>query len=244
MENFKMQAFRNSILNLTVLTLAVFVMTGCAAKSKNVLLTGYWPPTNEMLRPFSDNCDQNTVEWIGKNYLNSGYDVYAYFPEFPGGTAKNPKGDGDFEVDYQDTLADFQRITNKLKPEFIISYGKGDGPWEIEVNSHWRTKWFGDYLPPRQPEPADGNVKTLHTTLPVEKIKKQVQSALPDLKVWIDYKGDPGTFLCSYLAYLVMEYQSKNEHCKGAGFIHVGESVDQQTAIKANKAVLKAVLKK
>ena len=215
---------------------AFLLLTGCGSQNKTVLLTGYWPPTNEMLRPFSPDAG-----WQGANWQGTGYDVYAYFPEFPGGTRENPKGTGDFEVDYQDTLADFQRVTQQLKPAIIISYGRGRGPWEIEVNALCLKKWHPDFLEPKQPARLEG-VATLRTTLPVERIQKAVQAAVLDLKVWVDDKGDPGTFLCNYLAFLGMQYQTEHDHCKAAGFIHVGPKVDLQTATKANEATLQAAL--
>ena len=70
----------------------------------HVLITGYWPPTNEMLRQWSQDPEQNPGGWVGENWEGRGYNIYAFFPEFPGGTGQNPKGDGDFEVDYQDTV--------------------------------------------------------------------------------------------------------------------------------------------
>ena len=35
--------------------------TVACAFSHNIMLTGYWPPTNEMLRQFSINSDQNAT---------------------------------------------------------------------------------------------------------------------------------------------------------------------------------------
>lgn len=51
----------------------------------NLLLTGYWPPTNEMLRRFSPNPAQNPRGWVGRDWEGHGFDVYAHFPEFPPG---------------------------------------------------------------------------------------------------------------------------------------------------------------
>ena len=95
-----------------------------AAHTQNILLTGYWPPTNEMLRKFSTNPDQNPGGWQGQNWEGRGYDVYAFFPEFPGGTGSNPKGNGDFEIDYQDVGSWHRRqllpaISGELPTRFI-----------------------------------------------------------------------------------------------------------------------------
>lgn len=217
------------------------MLAGCASQRKTVLLTGYWPPTNEMLRPFSPNTAINPEGWQGKNWQGTGYDVYAYFPEFPEGHQSNPAGSGDFVVDYQNTRADFERITRQLNPAIIISYGQGMGPWEIEVNApRWAT-WNGDFIEPIFPEPLDGP-ETMHTTLPAERIQKAVQAAVPEARAWVDGQGDPGNFLCGYLAYLAMRYQAEHAPCTAAGFIHVGPNVDVSTARKANEATLRAVL--
>jgi len=58
----------------------------------NVVLMGYWPPTNEMLRPWSTNPEQNPDGWTGENWRGTGYDVYAFFPEFP--PDGDPSNDG------------------------------------------------------------------------------------------------------------------------------------------------------
>src|SRR4030042_830390 len=94
-----------------------------SGNTRNVMLTGYWPPTNEMLRKFSTDPNHNPGGWQGENWEGRGYNIYAYFPEFPGGTGSNPKGTGDFEVDYQDVSADFWRITDQIHPVAIMSYG-------------------------------------------------------------------------------------------------------------------------
>lgn len=50
---------------------------------KTVALMGDWPPTNKMLRPWSDNPRHNPATWIGGNWQDRGVDVFAFFPEFP-----------------------------------------------------------------------------------------------------------------------------------------------------------------
>jgi hypothetical protein len=59
------------------------------AYTNNILLTGYWPPTNEMVRRFSTSTVQNPDGWIGGNWEGRGYNVYSFFPEFPGGVGAN-----------------------------------------------------------------------------------------------------------------------------------------------------------
>ena len=41
----------------------------------SVLVTGFWPPTNEMIRHFSTNVDLNPDGWTGENWENRGYDI-------------------------------------------------------------------------------------------------------------------------------------------------------------------------
>jgi len=214
-----------------------------AITHKVILVTGYWPPTNEMLRPFSTNPTQNPDGWQGRNFNNSGYDVYAYFPEFPNGTGPDPKGQGDFEVDYQDTYADFVRITNLLRPSVVLSYGNGAGPWEIEYNAPWPNNWVSDFLDPKKPDQptAETCPPNLTATLPVEDIKAAVIADLPGMNAWIDYQADPGNFLCHYMALLGMKYQTENDHCEAAGFIHVSGGVTVDDAKTANLATLRAI---
>ena len=89
-----------------------------------IMLTGYWSPTNEMLRGFSASPRQNPDGWIGSDWEGRGYDVYAFFPEYPHGGSQ---GEGDFEVDYQDTSQDFWPIANGLAPIAIITYPHAPG---------------------------------------------------------------------------------------------------------------------
>lgn len=82
-----------------------------------ILVTGYWPPSNEGVRPFSTSATQNPTGWIGSDWESRGYDVHTYFPEFvPPDCSNCGKGTGDLEVDYQDTTADFWPIANALAP--------------------------------------------------------------------------------------------------------------------------------
>jgi hypothetical protein len=78
---------------------------------------GYWPPTNEMLRPFSTDPRQNGGAWVGEDWGGLGFDVHAFFPEFPpdGDPSNDPLGsegsvgspESDLRVDYQETSEDF-----------------------------------------------------------------------------------------------------------------------------------------
>jgi pyrrolidone-carboxylate peptidase len=232
----------------------VMIICGCHHSGpKNVILTGYWPPSNQMIAEFSPDEQLNPAGWQGRNWRGLGYDVYAFFPTFPGGTQANPKGLGDFEVDYQDTLADFQRIVQKYKPAVIICYGMGQGPWEIEQNAVVRTQWHDDYLPPAQPD-ANGLQKLLtggvaHSTLPTDVIAVAVNNANIGVSAWVDKQGDPGDFLCDYIACLAMAYQAQHNdslrpgYCAAAGFIHLGPNVSLEQARQAQRITLGTTLR-
>ena len=43
-----------------------------------LMVTGYWPPTNEMLRHFSQNQELNPDGWQGENWRDSGFDVVSF----------------------------------------------------------------------------------------------------------------------------------------------------------------------
>lgn len=220
------------------------------------MLTGYWPPTggkDSMLKRFSADPDLNLDGWVGENWEGRGYDIYSYFPTFPGGTGTNPKGEGEFEVDYQDTWNDFWSITDKLHPIAILSYGGGAGPWEIEHNARNLNSWVNDYLYPRQPTPSppDDSVPvgyTRYNSLPVEDIADAINAAdlltIGSDGAWIDRNGNPGKFLCEYMAYLGMWYQDIHSEetdpyrSFAAGFTHVGGGVSLSDATLASNIAL------
>ncbi|MAE72382.1 MAG: hypothetical protein CME06_18170, partial [Gemmatimonadetes bacterium] len=91
-----------------------------------IMLTGYWPPTNEMIRRFSPDPDLNPQGWIGGNWEGRGFDVFAYFPEFDPPDCRNcGKGEGDLEVDYQDSSRDGRAISDTLRPIALITFSRG-----------------------------------------------------------------------------------------------------------------------
>lgn len=200
-----------------------------AGNTNNILVTGYWPPTNEMLREFSSNPTQNPV-WIGRNWEGRGYDIYAFFPEFPGQTGPNwGRGSGDFEVDYQDTTADWARIVDGVKPVAIITFSRANTTigWELEPAARrWRlvadsgttpSLYTSDYLSPVRPdglpismEPL-GNIRL--NSLPMQSIVNAVSAQMsasqiqPFIAPWNQANpNDPydfgGGFLSGYIAYL------------------------------------------
>lgn len=232
-------------------------LTSLAARADyttNIMLTGYWPQSNNMLRRFSTNPDQNPDGWIGGNWEDRGYDVYSFFPEFPNGLGK---GVGDFEVDYQDTSYDFWRFVDELHPVAIITFGRGnlDRSWEIE----WRTRnldsWVPDYEEPYQPTPSPPDssvpVDTIrYSTLPMEPIADAVNAAYEDIAVdaFVDYTGFAGGFLCEYVGYHASWYHDLHSDPEdpywnvAAGHIHVGGELGRPAARVASRITLRELL--
>ena len=213
---------------------------------RNIMLTGYWNPTGQMIAQFSDDPYLNPEGWNGENWEGWGFDIYSYFPN-PG------LYNGTFEVDYQDTWEDFWTITEEISPIAIISFGAGAGPWEIEYNARNLDNWVPDNDPPYQPTPCPpddtkptGYVR--HSTHPVQAIADAVNNQTT-INAWVDWTGNPGAYLCEYMAYLGMWYQdihnSTNDsyQCLASGFIHVASSVPLQDAIEATEITLREVVK-
>ncbi len=223
----------------------------CLAEfTNNIMLTGYWYPTNKMLAQFSTDPSLNPNGWQGQNWEGRGYDVYAYFPTFP--SPHYQKGVGDFEVDYQDTSADFWRIVDTIHPVAILGFGVGGGPWEIEYRAINFTSWNGDYLAPRYPNPSppDGTVPAntvRYSTLPVEAIEAAVDSAGIGVDAWVDWNGDAGNFLCGYMFYHDTWYQDLHGDSSdpywsvAAGFIHVG-GLTMQQSVQATEITLRETI--
>ena len=120
------------------------------------VLMGYWPPTNEMLRRFSRSGEQNPQGWVGADWRGLGYDVLAFFPEFPpdGNPMNDPRGSAgrigsatsDLRVDYQDTSADFWRLVDRFKPRVLITTSRGGRP----SAGNWR-RWKAAMVPASPP---------------------------------------------------------------------------------------------
>ncbi len=116
----------------------------CGGPCPVVVVMGYWPPTNEMLRQWSQNPEQNPDGWNGKNWEGLGYDVYAFFPEFPpdgdptdddiGEPGSVGSEESDLQVDYQDTSEDFWRIVDEYQPVVLLTTSRGGMiGWEVEA---------------------------------------------------------------------------------------------------------------
>lgn len=222
------------------------------AITNNIMLTGYWPPTNEMLRQFSANPDQNPGGWRGENWEGRGFNIFSFFPEFPAGTF--PVGVGDFTVDYQDTSADWWRIVNQVKPVAIITFSRGnsDNSWEIEYRQRNLVNWVADYVAPFYPTPsppdsgfAPNGIR--YSNLPMTHIARAVNDAQLGINAYIDSIGFGGGFLSEYMAYHGTWYRdlhsdpSDPDRCLMAGHIHVGSQVTAERAKTAAEISLRTL---
>ncbi|MBC8404466.1 MAG: hypothetical protein H8E15_04515 [Planctomycetes bacterium] len=220
-----------------------------------ILLTGYWPPTNEGVRKFSPDPVQNPGGWQGSNWENRGYDVYSYFPEFnPPDCANCGKGHGDLEVDYQDTSLDFWPIAWNIRPIAVITFSRGswDNSWEVEINQYNRTYWIPDYLDPRRPtpEPPDdtrADDALIESSLPVQDIVDAVNQAGLGINGYVNWTGDGGGFLSEFIAYHGVWYRENHaspadpDWCVAAGHVHVGHGVSWPKTILAVDITLRTV---
>ena len=220
------------------------------------MLTGYWPPTNEMIRRFSPDPGQNPDGWIGSDWEGRGYDVYAFFPEFdPPNCTNCGKGTGDFEVDYQDTSGDWWSIADALQPVAIITFSRGfsGSNWEVEMNQRNFSNWFPDYESPFQPTPSppDGSQAAGHlrlSTLPVQDIVDAVNGANLGINAYICWTQDGGNFLSGFIAYHGVWYQDLHKDPTDpawslcSGHVHVGTSVTWDAGFEASKVTLRTVL--
>ena len=233
----------------------------------NVVVTGYSPPTNEMLRPFSANPEQNPNGWVGKNWEGTGYDVYAFFPEFPpdGDPTNDQIGDlgsvgsleSDFRVDYQDTSRDFWRIMESKQPRILITTSRGgDIAWELEAiegNHGAPQDWISDRWG-EQTHPIAGSVDQRTTTLLQSYGNAPLPSKLPlaDIlahlvplnraEIAID-EGTSGNYLSGFMGLHGLYYQKITPGVLAAGHVHVGRDVSVQLAHELFVETLKVVLK-
>ena len=223
-------------------------------ENPTILVTGFWPPTNEMIRHFSQNENLNTNGWQGDDWEGRGYDIVSYFPEFESPDCDNCGiGYGDFEVDYQDTSQDYWPIVNELNPIAIITFSRGfiDHSWEMEFNFYNRTNWYGDYetptLPtPNPPDESVANYFIRHSTLPVENLVSAIDNANIGLDPYIDWNGNPGQFVSEFMGYHGVWYKDTHsfggDACVIAGHIHVGGLIDWDTARQASEISIREII--
>lgn len=219
-----------------------------------IVITGYWPPTNEMIRRFSADPAHNPDGWIGGNWEGRGYDIYAFFPEFPGGVLN--KGQGDFEVDYQDTSADWWNIIPSYHPIAMITFSRAgnDSGWEFEGGNrtYIASQWTADYLTPTRPTPElpimiqEPALTERFSTLPITQMIADVQASGAAVNAFSTVI-DNGRFLSNFIGYHGCWYRvlhgavSDPDWLICSGHIHVGYAMSLATAITATEATLRSL---
>lgn len=227
---------------------------------RNILVCGYWPPTNEMVRPFSTNEDLNPDGWIGENWEDRGYDVHSYFPTFdPADCEVCGQGEGDLEVDYQDTSEDWWNIVDSLNPIAIITFSRGGGMdfrWELEwMTTNWdESQWIEDFEEPLLPTPSPPDSlwpqnTPRYSSLPMDSIEMAMNLSGLSLYPVIDYTFGTGNYLSEYLGYHGVWYKAQmdslnqlDRSCHMAGHIHVGGLADWSEAFEAVSITLREVI--
>jgi hypothetical protein len=227
-----------------------------AGERPTIMVTGYWPPTNEMIRHFSDDPALNPNGWQGEDWEGRGYDIHAYFPEFVPPTCMCcGKGTGDLEVDYQDTSNDFWPLAEAISPIAIVTFSRGnpDSSWEVEMNQFNRDSWIPDYQAPQMPtpNPPDPDVPIDHlrlSNLPAQQIVNTIDELPFNIVPFICFSRDGGGFLSEFMAYHGVWYRdlhsepSDPDWCAFGGHVHVGQLVSIGRARLATEATLRVVI--
>ena len=223
--------------------------------NNKILLTGYWPPSNEGIRSFSQNHLLNPNGWIGGNWENRGYDIVSYFPIFTDPDCEScGQGYGDLEVDYQDTSEDWWNIIDSINPIAIITFSRGyiDYSWELEWQYFNYFYWTADFTEPFYPTPAPPDsslpINTRrYSSLPMDSIVSQIASSGLGLTPYIDYTQGAGAYLSEFMGYHGVWHKAKmdsaNIPCIVAGHVHVGGLIDWDTAQQAVEITLREVIK-
>ena len=229
------------------------------------VLTGFWPPTNEMLRQWSTSHEQNDQGWQGANWRGLGYDVYAYFPEFPpdGDPTNDNIGDpgsvgsvgSDFQVDYQNASADFWRLVDQHRPRILITTSRGgDIQWELEAveggHQSWISDRYGDHT-----QPLPGTVErrsidaietyknqTIDSKLPLTMLERELSAVFPDNQIVID-QATSGNYLSGFVGLHGIYYASITPSNLTAGHIHVGKALPAAQAEALMEKTLELVLR-
>ena len=236
-----------------------FLKSNTRNHRRKILLCGYWPPSNECIRPFSKNIDLNPEGWIGQNWEESGFDIVSYFPTFEDPDCNScGQGNGDFEVDYQDTSEDWWNIVDSINPVAIITFSRGMmlNQWELEAKYVNYIQWVDDFTAPFQPTPAPPD-STLpidsarFSNLPMDSIVSQIFASELDLYPFIDEASGAGNYLSEFMGYHGVWYKNLFDFdpnpltsCYIAGHIHVGGQVDWETGFEGAKISLREVIKK
>jgi hypothetical protein len=210
--------------------------------SRHVVVTGMWPPTNDMIRQFSDDPARNPEGWRGGNWRGKGYDVFAFFPEFPDYSASSLRGVGDFAIDYRSVSKDFWRIVADKRPCAIVTFSAMAGTypcWAVERFVRNLDEWklrahVTDQPDPLPPDPQYAANRARESTLPMQAIVDAVIASgiygdLADgTAPCAIVREDCGAFVSEFIGYHGVWYQSLNgsassaHRCFAAGHIHVG----------------------
>jgi hypothetical protein len=240
--------------------------------ARTVVLMGYWPPSNEMLRRFSTDAAQNPDGWIGEDWRGLGFDVHAFFPEFPpdGDPTNDPIGsegsvgapDSDLRVDYQDTSQDFWRIVDELAPRIVITTSRGGGTgWEVEAIEGGHD---GETNDPAQDWSSDGHGPDTRPTensvdartwdaISTYRAGTVLASSLPQQAIADAANalgvtsvaiddGTSGNYLSGFLGLHGGYYADTHAHAVAGGHIHVGHALPVADASALIEATLQAVL--
>ena len=240
---------------------------------KTVVLMGARPPTNDMLRRWSTNPEQNPGTWIGENWGGYGYDVHAFFPEFPpdGDPSNDPVGseewagsrEFDLQVDYQAISEDFWRIVDELQPSVIITVGRGGSiGWEIEavegghgsgdeVALDWAPDDYGEVVLPTRASIEQRSWDAIEAwragnVLEAELPLEDIEEAallLGLTSVEIDETGTSGNDPGGFLALHGLAFARTHPEVLAAGHINVGEDVPSYDARRLMESTLDVVLK-
>lgn len=238
----------------------------------NVVVMGYWPPTNEMLRPWSTDPAQNPEGWTGQNWRDYGYDVYAFFPEFPpdGDPSNDEIGDpgsvgsedSDLQVDYQDTSLDFWAIVDEYEPAILITTSRGGQiGWELEAveGGHggggpdpamdWYPDGYGDEFFPTEATIDPRSWAGISTYRQGAQLDSQLPldailaaTAPLGLTSVEIEQGTSGNYLSGFLGLHGLLYNAAAPHNLAAGHIHVGPPVPVEDARTLIETTLEVVI--
>ena len=216
---------------------------------RNIMLTGFWEPTSQMVASFSTNPYVNPEGWQGENWENLGYDIYSF-------VAKDYyNNNGTWEWRYQNIWDEFWDIANQLHPIAIISFGQGakENTWNIENKAvNWNRWYLDDDGKQPSPNPPDDTVWPGYirfSTLPIWEIETAVNNQT-SISAEINLLGTPGLYFCGYLAYLVLWYKAQHSDsddefiCKASGFIHVNKSIALEDCIEATNITIRSTVEK
>ena len=83
---------------------------------RNIMLTGFWQPTSQMIVRFSTDPYVNPDGWQGENWENLGYDIYSFVAK------EYYNNNGTWEMSYQQIWNEYWDIVNQLHPVAIIGF--------------------------------------------------------------------------------------------------------------------------